>query len=44
MLRGGGGVFMKADRIDWERAPSWAAEWDKNPDVCRPGDEPGRLE
>ena len=35
-------LFMKADRIDWSAPPSWAAEWDKNPDVCRPGDEPGR--
>jgi phage terminase large subunit GpA-like protein len=35
-------LFMKADRIDWSAPPSWAAEWDKNPDVYRPGDEPGR--
>ena len=35
-------LAMKADRIDWSAPPSWAAEWDKNPDVCRPGDEPGR--
>lgn len=26
-------IVLKADRINWNAPPSWAAEWDKNPDV-----------
>lgn len=25
--------FLKADQINWDRPPPWAAEWDSNPDV-----------
>lgn len=26
-------VHLKADRIDWTKPPTWAADWDHNPDV-----------
>jgi phage terminase large subunit GpA-like protein len=30
-------VHMGADRINWKNPPSWADEWDKNPDVVADG-------
>jgi phage terminase large subunit GpA-like protein len=29
----GAELQLRADRINWSAPPSWAAEWDKNPDV-----------
>lgn len=33
-------IKLGADKINWLAPPSWADEWDKNPDVRADGDEP----
>jgi phage terminase large subunit GpA-like protein len=33
-------LYMRADKINWANPPSWAAEWDKNPDLIQEGGAP----
>jgi phage terminase large subunit GpA-like protein len=33
-------TLLQVERIDWDKPPSWAAEWNKNPLVAKPDDKP----
>lgn len=36
----GATMLLGADRIDWTRPPSWAAEWDRNSEITAGSNEP----
>lgn len=33
-------IYMKADKINWSAPPSWARDWDSNPDVLAENETP----
>ncbi len=37
------GIILGVEKIDWSAPPPWAADWDDNLLVFRPGEEPGQM-